>query len=159
MMDALTALENSSFSTWLQSSPSIWAYPAVLTLHTLGLGLLVGANWVLDLRLLGVASGIPLQPLLKLFRVMWIGFWLNAVSGVMLFVAAATTQSASWLFVLKLVLVAVGVVVVVFTRRAVYGRGVETPHAGGQAKLLATISLVVWIAAILAGRYMAYVTG
>ena len=85
MTDMLTALENSSFSEWLLGSPSLWAYPTVLTLHTLGLGVLVGANWALDLRLLGVAPGIPLRALEKLFRWMWIGFWINAVSGVMLF--------------------------------------------------------------------------
>jgi hypothetical protein len=44
MMELLATLENSGFGTWLRESPSIWAYPAVLTLHTLGLGVLVGGN-------------------------------------------------------------------------------------------------------------------
>jgi len=156
MMDMLSALENSGFSTWLLGSPSIWAYPTVLTLHTLGLGMLVGANWALDLRLLGVAPGIPLQAMEKLFRLMWIGFWINTVSGVMLFAGEATTKGTTWLFMVKLALVAVGVVIIVFTRRSVYGRGVETPQVGGRARALAVASLVVWVAAIAAGRYMAY---
>jgi hypothetical protein len=156
MMDALTALENSGFSNWLKTSPSIWAYPTVLTLHTLGLGVLVGANWALDLRLLGVANRIPLGVLAKLFRVMWIGFWVNAVSGVMLFAGDATTKGATWLFMLKLGLVVVGVIVIVLTRREVYGRGVEAAQVSARARLLAVTSLVVWLAAIAAGRYMAY---
>jgi len=41
--------------------------------HTFGLALLVGANAVVDLRLLGVARAIPLAPLKRLFRIMWIG--------------------------------------------------------------------------------------
>ena len=41
-MELLASLENSGFGIWLRESPSIWAYPAVLTLHTLGLGVLVG---------------------------------------------------------------------------------------------------------------------
>jgi hypothetical protein len=155
MMDMLSALENSGFSEWLKGSPSLWAYPTVLTLHTLGLGVLVGANWALDLRLLGVAPGIPLQAMEKLFRLMWIGFWVNTVSGVMLFTGDATTKGTTWLFMVKLALVAVGVVIIVFTRRSVYGRGVE-PQVGGQARALAVASLVVWLAAIAAGRYMAY---
>ena len=40
-MELLASLENSGFGIWLRESPSIWAYPTVLTLHTLGLGVLV----------------------------------------------------------------------------------------------------------------------
>ena len=58
MTDFLTAVENSAFSTWLRESNSIWAYPTVLTLHTIGLALLVGANAALDLRVLGVGRRI-----------------------------------------------------------------------------------------------------
>ena len=158
MMDTLKALEDSGFSTWLKGSPSIWAYPTVLTLHTVGLGVLVGANWVLDLRLLGVARSIPLAALAKLFRVMWIGFWINAVSGALLFAADATTKGSTWLFMVKLALVGVGVIVIVLTRRSVYGQGIETPRVNTSAKLLAATSIIVWIAAIAAGRYMAYLT-
>jgi len=156
MMDMLSALENSGFSEWLKGSPSIWAYPTVITLHTLGLGVLVGANWALDLRLLGAAPGIPLPAMVKLFRPMWIGFWINSVTGVMLFAGDATTKGTTWLFMGKLALVVVGVVIIVLTRRSVYGRGVETPQVSGQARALAVASLVVWVAAIAAGRYMAY---
>jgi hypothetical protein len=60
MMEFLSSLEGSAFGTWLRESGSIWAYPAVLTLHTMGLGVLVGASTVLDLRLLGWAPRIPL---------------------------------------------------------------------------------------------------
>jgi len=54
-------LSKSSFSTWLLSSNSIWAYPTVLTLHTFGMMVLVGAALMIDLRLLGFGRGIPLQ--------------------------------------------------------------------------------------------------
>jgi hypothetical protein len=156
MMELLGALEQSAFSTWLRESPSIWAYPAVLTLHTVGLAVLVGANWVLDLRLLGLAGGIPLASLERSFRVMWIGFWINAISGVLLFAADATTKGVTTIFMWKLVLIGVAVVVIVSTRRVVYGRGVEQASITAGAKALAVISLVVWTAAILAGRLMAY---
>ena len=80
MMNLLAALENSSFSVWLRGSPSLFAYPAVLTFHTLGLGVLVGTCMVLDLRILGFASAVPLATFAKSFRVMWLGFWVNALS-------------------------------------------------------------------------------
>src|SRR5678815_2861685 len=111
MMEWLASLENSGFGTWLRESPSIWAYPAVLTLHTLGLGVLVGGNAVLDLRLLGWGTGIPLAPLERLFPVMWAGFWVNAISGVALFVADATTKGTTSVFMAKLVIIVIAVVV------------------------------------------------
>src|SRR5688500_9824619 len=90
MTDALAALEASTFSTWLRESPSIWAYPTILTLHTVGLGVLVGANWMVDLRVLGLARAIPGAVLSKAFPVMWAGFWLNAVTGALLFAGDPT---------------------------------------------------------------------
>lgn len=157
MMELLAALENSGFGTWLRESPSIWAYPAILTLHTLGLGVLVGGSAVLDLRLLGWGKAIPLEPLEGLFPIMWAGFWVNAISGVALFVADATTKGTTWVFMTKLVIIVVAVVMLVALRRSVYGRGaalaVETPAS----RALAVMSLALWFLAIVTGRYMAYV--
>jgi hypothetical protein len=156
-MDLLSSLESSGFATWMRESNSIWGYPMILTLHTVGLALLVGANTVLDLRLLGFATRLPLEELSRAFRVMWLGFWLNAVSGVMLFVADATTRGTSRLFIGKLFLVGFGVLVIMAIRRQVFGVTPARPRVGPTAKLLAATSLVVWIAAITAGRLMAYV--
>jgi len=51
MQELFATIEGSNVSTWLRESNTIWAYPLVLTLHTVGLALLVGANTTLDLRL------------------------------------------------------------------------------------------------------------
>jgi hypothetical protein len=155
MMDILTALEASAFSTWLRESSTVWAYPTVLTLHTVGLAVLVGASWAVDLRVLGFAEGIPLAALERAFPAMWIGFWVNAISGALLFAADATTKGTTLLFMSKLGLVGVGVATIVMIRRTVYGHG--EPRLGMAAKALAVASLVVWIAAIAAGRWMAYI--
>jgi len=90
--------------------------------------------------------------------VMWFGFWVNALSGVVLFAADATTKGATLLFLGKLALVALGVVVIVLTRRHVYGNTPDRPRITTTAKLLAVTSLIVWVAAITAGRLMAYIT-
>ena len=84
MMDVFTWLEGSSLSVWVREAPTIWAFATIITLHTFGMGVLVGACAVLDLRLLGVARGIPIGPLSTLYRVMWFGFWLNLVTGSLL---------------------------------------------------------------------------
>ncbi len=113
MMELFAALENSSLSAWLRESGSIWAYPTILTLHTLGLALLVGGNIALDLRVLGVAPHVEVSALDRLFPVMWWGFGINAVSGLLLFAADATSKGTLKIFMLKLACVAGGVVVMV----------------------------------------------
>ena len=56
-------LQDSAVAVWTRESPSIWAYPTVLMLHTVGLGVLVGANAVIDFRLLGFAPRLPVPSL------------------------------------------------------------------------------------------------
>jgi hypothetical protein len=157
MMELLASLENSGFGSWLRESSSIWAYPTVLTLHTMGLGVLVGGNAVLDFRLLGLGRAIPLGPLEKLFPVMWTGFWVNAISGIALFVADATTKGTTLVFMTKLAIIAVGVAVLLAIRWTVYGQGEDRARESPTARALALASLALWFLAIVTGRYMAYV--
>jgi hypothetical protein len=157
MTDLLASLEASAFSTWLRESPSVWAYPTVLTLHTLGLGVLVGANWMVDLRIIGVARAVPIGILSRAFPIMWAGFWLNAISGVLLLVADPT-KGLIPIFLWKLGVIAVGVAFILLLKRKVYGRGVEMDSASVGVKTMAALSLVIWIAAIATGRWMAYAT-
>ena len=169
MLQLLTWLETSRFSEWLVQSDTIWAYPTVLTFHTVGLALLVGASAALDLRLLGFGRKLPIESLANVFPIVWIGFWINAVSGAMLFAADATTKRTLPIFQIKLGLIALGVINILLIKRVVFGtrgsrgtRGFRLQPEGHApvvtlpAKLLAATSLVIWMIAIAAGRYMAY---
>ena len=153
----LTSLEQSAFSMWLLGSNSIWAYPTVLTLHTFGMMVLVGCALMIDLRLLGFGRAIPLQSIDRLFRVMWLAFALNAVTGTMLFVADATKRGTSLIFWVKLALVALGLVTAVLIRRGNFQGAAEPVVIGAAARRLAVVSLLAWSAAITAGRLLAYV--
>jgi hypothetical protein len=153
----LSSLDQSAFSTWLLSSNSIWAYPTVLTLHTFGMMVLVGSALMIDLRLLGFARGVPVSSLERLFRVMWGAFWLNLVTGTMLFIADASKRGTQPLFLLKLMLVATGIATIVLIRRRVFDGTNEPLTISGPAKRLAFASLLVWSAAVTAGRLLAYV--
>lgn len=157
MMDLLASLESTGFASWLRESASIWGYPTVLTLHTLGMGVLVGASTVVAVRLLGAAPGIPLEPLRRLFPIMWAGFWINAISGVALFAADATTKGTTTVFLSKLVIIVIAVVVLMSIKRKVYGDGRAAEKTTLTVRALAAASLVLWLAAIVTGRYMAYV--
>src|SRR5919204_1705110 len=105
-MDFLARLEATSFATWVRESSSLWAYPAILFLHTVGLGFLVGTNVVIALRLLGCASRLPIAPMERFYRVMWLGFWINAASGVALLMADATTKLTNPVFYIKMAFIA-----------------------------------------------------
>jgi hypothetical protein len=157
-MNLLLRLEESGLSTWLRESQSIMAFPMVLALHTMGLGLVVGCTVVVDLRLLGGASRIPLKPLEKFFSIMWIGFAVNAVSGVMLFAKEATTVSISAVFWVKMTLIALAMWVVTRIRAAVFDDPlIDTHPVPARVRTLALASILLWAAAITAGRLLAYV--
>ena len=153
----LASLDQSAFSTWLLSSNSIWAYPTVLTLHTFGMMVLVGSALMIDLRLLGFGRAIPISSLERMFRIMWGAFWLNLFTGTMLFIADASKRATQPLFLLKLLLVASGIATIVLIRRRVFNGTKEPLVIGGDAKGLALTSLLVWCAAVTAGRLLAYV--
>jgi hypothetical protein len=89
---------------------------------------------------------------------MWVGFWVNAVSGFALFAAAASTKGVQWIFYVKLALVLSGVVLLRLTRSRVFQdrRVLDTGLVSSTGRLLAAASLVVWTGAIVAGRLMAY---
>ena len=154
----LSSLDHSAFSAWLLGSNSIWAYPTVLTLHTIGMMVLVGAAAMVDLRMLGFGRAIPLRSMGTLFTVIWGGLIVNGVTGTMLFVADATKRGTSTIFLVKLLLIAVGVVTVVLLRRSVYAGSGEPVTVSGQAKWLAIGSLLAWVAVVTVGRLLAYVT-
>ena len=152
-------LENTAIGVWTRESPSIWAYPTVLTLHTIGLGMLVGANAIIDLRLLGFAPRLPLPSLSPLYRFMWAGLAINAITGALLFAANATTKSTQPVFYVKLALIAAALVITGAIRRTV-APDLSTSHHAGPAVLsprrLAMVALALWTGAIAAGRLMAY---
>src|SRR5215213_4545548 len=96
------SLQDSAFTDWFLGSPSIWAYPTVLTLHTVGMAILVGASFVVNLRMLQVGSAIPPHRLRPLYRFIWIGFAINLLSGLVLFVTEAADRAVDPIFSVKI---------------------------------------------------------
>jgi hypothetical protein len=148
-------LEGTALAAWVRESPSIWAYPTVLTLHTVGLGIVVGASAVVDLRLLGYAPRIRLAALQPLFRLMAWAFALNATTGILLFIADATTKSHQTVFYVKLSLIFLALWCTFATRRIVRADA-DSPATAGIGRRFALVSLLLWAGAITAGRLMAY---
>lgn len=153
----LRSLEETSFSTWLRESNSIFAFYFILLFHTFGLALLVGANVFVDLRILGVAGDLPLAPLKRFFSIMWVGFTLNVITGILLVIAYPTKALTNPVFYMKLTCIAVAMIVMQKTYTQVFGgAGLSESIMQAKGKTLAKWSLALWIAAITAGRLLAY---
>jgi hypothetical protein len=150
-------LESTALSQWVVGSPSLFAFPGILALHAIGMGFAVGICLALDLRILGVAPGIQLAQMRRFVPILWSAFWLNAISGLLLLIGYPTKALTNPVFYLKLLLIAVGLVLFRRIGRQVFDEG-RTPdaHASPTLSRLAIISLVCWVGAISAGRFLAY---
>ena len=149
-------IEATAFSTWLRESPSLWVFPFVLILHTVGLAFLVGANVAIDVRVLGLAPGVPLRTLARYHLVMWIGFWINAASGLLLLTAYPTKALTNPLFYIKLLLIAAALWLAAAIRARMPDDGVPASAGAAPLRILAIASLACWGLSITAGRFLAY---
>jgi len=144
-------LESTAFSIWMRESPSLLAFPGILAAHTIGLGLLAGLNGAMDLRLLGVARDIPVIAFRRFVPLMWLGLWINALSGLALLLAYPTKALTNPVFYLKLALIVGNLVLL----RVMLQRTQASSSASG-LRLLAALSLIGWAVVITAGRLLAY---
>jgi hypothetical protein len=155
-VEFLAAIEHSAFCTWVREDGSLWAYPGILFMHTVGVAIVVGMSAMVDLRLLGFARTLPVAPLEKFFPVIWTGFWIDAVSGTILLAADATAKFTNPVFYVKMLFIAIGVVDIVLIRRVVFRGPTADAAVPALGKFLAAASLVLWFGATTAGRLMPY---
>ena len=152
----LAWLESTSIAVWLGESPSVWAMPTVLTLHTTGMAVLVGASWVLDLRLLGLNKNVPLSNYRWVFRAVAISLVVNLITGVLLFMKNATGWGTAVPFFVKMLFVVASAATILPIRKYVLNSGAGTQEVASNVRLLAIASIVAWSAAVTAGRLLAY---
>lgn len=145
-------IESTSLNEWIVSSPSLFAFPGILAAHTVGMGLLAGLNAALDFRLLGIAPGVPARAFARYAPLMWIGCWVNVLSGILLVIAYPTKAFTNPVFYLKLALIGAAIVTLRAILRCVH-EGLSETRTG---KRLAVTSLLLWATAITAGRLLAY---
>lgn len=142
-------LDTTALAIWLRESPSIWANATVLTAHTMGMAVLVGASFVLDLRLLGIGRAIPLHAFRWVFTVVAIGLTVNLVTGVLLFIKNATVWGTAVPFLIKMAFVVASVATLLPIRKLVL-------NGEGDGRRLAIVSIIAWSSAVTAGRLLAY---
>ncbi len=158
-IDILVWVENLGFSAWVRESPSLWAFPMFLFVHTVGMGIVAGGSAVIAFALLGLwPATAPIRPLEKLYPFIWGGFIANLLTGVGIFMKDASTYGRNPDFFVKLVFVVAGVMLIKVIRRQVFGGAdLDSGPLPANARTLAWASLACWFLAIVFGRLIAYV--
>ena len=155
-MNLFAWIEATSLAEWVRVSAL--GYPMMITLHSLGLGIMVGLSVVLSLRVIGAFKTIPATSLPQLLKVAWIGFIVNTISGFSLFAAQATSYLTNVPFIIKIVLVFVGAILTGWLQALANGAPSWGPtgNAPAAAKLVAVVAIVAWTGAMITGRLIAY---
>lgn len=158
-----------TFCKWLEHTSvgavireSLWLFPAIETVHLLGMAALVGTIAVLDFRLLGwtLRQKRFSELAQRLLPWAWAGFALQVVTGMLLFSSEAVKLYANPALRLKMLLLFLAGVHALVFQRTVY-RGVASwddstvPPLG--AKVSGFISLLLWIGIVAAGRFIGFV--
>jgi hypothetical protein len=151
-------IESTALAEWIRSSQIGW--PLMLSLHSIGMGIMLGLIFVLCLRLLGLFQRIPVPALTNLFGIVWFAFAINIVGGTAIFTSRAVFFATSIPFILKMTAI---VIAAVATRMLQHTLAAETmpgaiPAAAAPAlRRWAWSLLALWTFAIVTGRLTAYV--
>jgi hypothetical protein len=151
------AVERLALVRWIATADQV--YPALSALHILSLALVVGPILVVDVRLLGGFRGADLTPALPvLTRIAALGVAAAIVTGALLASVQLTKYAANPAFLLKLALIA-GAIANALAFRSMGSWGGRRRSAEGyvRARLHAALSLALWLGALFAGRWIAFV--
>lgn len=156
-MGLITWIEN----TWLAEMVrvSAYGYPVMITLHSLGLAIMVGLSVVLSMRVLGAFKSIPFSSLYRLLQVAWVGFIINFVSGSSLFAANATGLIVHQVFLMKMAMVILGAIFVGIMQNMIktaMATGQGEAAAGTGLKVVAWLTIGAWTIGMVTGRMIAY---
>jgi hypothetical protein len=155
LIEYLIWLEETPFSLWLRESGP--AFFSSLIFHSVAMGFVVGVHVATNLRILGVAPGVPLSLMRRFFPVVWGNMVVVFISGALLLVAYPAKALTNPVFYLKLAAVAAALLI---TRSLMNGVLKDPSHDAGplplKARVLAGLSLSLWVGAVTAGRLLAY---
>lgn len=140
----------------LKASATLYLF--VNAAHILSIGLIIGAIVPLDLRILGFFGKVPvavIEPFLS--RAAAVGVCLAIVTGALLFSVRPVEYAGNTAFLAKLGLVAVGMANASLLQIRPGWRGARSlGQVPASAKVAAFLSLVTWVGAVLAGRWIGF---
>jgi len=137
-----------------------WTWPIAEALHFLGLCLLLGALIVIDLRMMGFNRGLAAFSVHDLLTLVWVGFTINLVTGIVFYVGDPHRYTPNVAFQLKMVLVLLAGVNALYYQRniapqmATWTEDTEVPV---NAKVVGALSLLLWFSVLSYGRLIPYI--
>ena len=149
-------------STWLGETTRdvVWMFPTFEILHFMGLCVLIGAVLVMDLRVLGLLRTIPMRQALSFTPIALGAFAVNLMSGIGFFCSDPFRHSVNIAFKWKMALVLVAGVNALWFWLTRHRKLAEMANGGDAdltSKVIAALSLIIWFAVIVLGRFMPYV--
>lgn len=151
-METIRLVQDSVFATWLRESS--WALFALLIVHTISMGFLVGTGLAVDARMTGMFRRIPLPAMGRALPIMGWALAFAVPSGVLLLTAYPAKHLTNPLFYVKLALVIAALTITVVFARRIFHRSIS--EAPGWARGLAGLCLVIWVSALTAGKFLEY---
>ena len=141
-----------------------WVWPLGEILHFAGMTLLIGAIGFLDVRILGVAKGVPIASANKLIPIGVAGFAMNVTSGLVFVMGNPVGGPMDYLgnlsFLLKMLLILLAGMNLLAFHLSGIARAADAVPAGGDApagaKVVAAASLLFWVGVIFLGRMIMY---
>ena len=152
-------------SLGISIAESLWAFPTLETIHVIALVTVLGTIFVMDLRLLGLASNqIAVTRMSKdTLPWTWAAFVLAAITGTLLFISKASSYMINPYFLFKMWLIVIaGLNMLYFhfvTQKTVAQWDEHPAPLPTGAKVAATLSLVFWIAVVFCGRAIGFTLG
>jgi hypothetical protein len=134
-----------------------WMWPTCETLHFIGLTLLLGVVFLVDLRVLGVMKGVSFASLHRLLPWAAFGFGVNVITGMLFFVGIPGQYIHNTSFYWKVALVMLAGL------NALYFTLLEEPWALGPkedapltAKIAAASAMVLWVGVMYCGSMLPF---
>lgn len=134
-----------------------WVYPALSALHITGIATLFGSIAIADLRLMGVLGPQFDSALQTLVRIALRGFILAASTGLLLASVRVTRYAENPAFLVKMMILAAAGCNALILRFVHPGVSLIAIAGTSKARLSAGVSLSLWISAIFAGRWIAFI--
>ncbi|MFN3636039.1 MAG: DUF6644 family protein [Rhizobium rhizophilum] len=155
-MEWLAPLGQTSVAQALIRSPVLYIFANAG--HILSLGMLLGASVILDLRLLGVFARLPFNDTaIVLSRVAAVALACAVVTGALLFSVRPVEYAGNSAFLVKILLVLLATANALAVKRSRDWQAIMTgASATVPLRLAALASLVLWLAALLAGRWIGF---
>ncbi|WP_404713736.1 DUF6644 family protein [Sphingomonas sp. MMS24-J13] len=159
--DALLRLTGQLSGGWLNIliASHDWIIPSLQTIHILSVAVVLSGVLFINLRIAGlVEHGQPIAAILD--RYLWpvtIAVTVLAVTGALLIAGEPTRAIFRMIFWIKMALI-VAALGLTWSHRAVFTLAPGGAIAVAPArKLVAIVALALWLAVIVAGRWIAYV--